>query len=98
MAEGFKVNLEYLRRTHDEKLPLAIGNLDSALAALQRASEETAAAFEGKADLCRGAEQAWGAMNNFLARIMERNRETLDLTREAIKQVHQRYSELEGIE
>lgn len=96
MSGGFAVELEKLQKIHAKKLPLAIGNLDDALAGVDRASSEAFRAFSGHADLCADVERQWVAASLFLYRVMKRNRDMLNLTREALAQVEQRYRELDG--
>lgn len=97
MSEGFTTNLGYLNKIHSEKLPLVVQNQQDTLTGIERALDETERAFHGPSDICLEAQSAWEAAGTFLARIVQRNHDTLELTRDAVAEIAQRYQELEGL-
>lgn len=95
MANGFTADLDQLRRIHHQDLPLLLSNYDAVLRAMEHAMDETPAAFDGAADLCAGARDAWTSAGSIMHRIATRNRDAIDATRRAMAEIEKRYRELD---
>lgn len=94
---GFSVSLEKLKTIGTEKLPDGVGNLRDAGRKLDQADDDQRnGAYAGDSDLFRGLADKWGVVYETVRHPLVMNRDALELATEAIMEIHDRYSQLDG--
>jgi uncharacterized protein YukE len=86
MPDGFTMEVGHLRTVGNTMLPKAITNVDDTVSQLKAARKEEAAAFSSS------AYRAWQDAAGALHKVLTANRDTLDLGRQAILEIADRYA------
>lgn len=92
----FSVELDELKKIAVPEGPLdkAVSDIRGAIRDFNAADDLSQSAMSGTA--CGEVRAAWTEMHMFLGRVLERNRDTLELGQEAILEIVRRYRVLEG--
>lgn len=94
---GFGVKLDTLRKIGKEKLPDGVENLRVAGRKLDQADDEQRGkAYAGDSDLFRELSDKWGTVYESVRHPLVMDRDALELATDAIMEIHDRYSKLDG--
>lgn len=90
------VDLEKLKKVADKDGPLdlVVQGIREVIKSYNAADDLVHSAMNG--DICGGVGSAWTELHTYLGRVLERNRDTLELGQEAILEIVRRYRVLEG--